>query len=125
MYNHNYKNLTGKTFGYLTVIKESNEQRKPYHRKYKHWECLCVCGNHKVVSEACLENGIVKTCGCRRRKDMPAPRQKALRDKTLSKTYQRNVEIKTLVNKGITLRKIAEQYNISFQRVYQIYKATP
>jgi hypothetical protein len=51
--------LTGETFGLLTVIKRvdgSNGQAR--------WECRCSCGKeHHVVSQA-LRNGNTASCGC-------------------------------------------------------------
>lgn len=52
--------LTGKTFGRLTVISEVG--------KNKHggvvWNCECSCGNVKVVVGSSLRKGYTKSCGC-------------------------------------------------------------
>lgn len=29
-----------------------------------HWNCLCDCGNQKVVDEYSLKNGVTRSCGC-------------------------------------------------------------
>lgn len=53
-------NLTGQTFGELTVIeydeKTSNIKRRSY------WRCLCSCGNIKSMPYLSLKNGAL-TCG--------------------------------------------------------------
>lgn len=53
------KDLTGKIFGYLTVVK--------YHGHYRYgpvWECVCECGNTKNVARLHLNNGKITSCGC-------------------------------------------------------------
>ena len=57
--------LSGQTFGLLTVLKRV-EDRKPGRPM---WLCQCECGNTVVVSSTNLlkENG-TKSCGCLRHK---------------------------------------------------------
>lgn len=52
--------LTGRRYGYLTVVKrvENNSKGQSV------WQCLCDCGNVKIVSGASLKTGKVKSCGC-------------------------------------------------------------
>lgn len=52
--------LTGKTFGRLTVISFSHTAR--HYNRY--WNCICECGVKKCVSAASLSNGNAKSCGC-------------------------------------------------------------
>lgn len=52
--------LTGKKFGRLTVI----ERTENNHRGNVMWKCICECGNEKIVSRNCLNQGITKSCGC-------------------------------------------------------------
>ena len=58
------QDLTGRRFGYLTVLGKSSrgDARHPY------WACLCDCGNRKTVEESHLKNGHTKSCGCYRKK---------------------------------------------------------
>ncbi|MDQ1146594.1 hypothetical protein QE429_003421 [Bacillus sp. SORGH_AS 510] len=60
----NLIDLTGKTFGRLTVFKRSegkNDSRESF------WECNCKCGTKgKIVSGYYLRNGAIKSCGCLR-----------------------------------------------------------
>lgn len=53
--------LTGQKFGRLIVIKRStNKNNRVY------WECICDCGNIKIVSAKLLRNGESRSCGCLR-----------------------------------------------------------
>lgn len=55
-------NLTGQTFGRLTVLRFA-EIRK----KLACWECQCSCGNKKIISGRDLVRGRTKSCGCFRK----------------------------------------------------------
>lgn len=54
-----YGNMIGKRFGRLTVISQA-ESRKG--RRY--WNCVCDCGNTKVVDTRHLNDGGTSSCGC-------------------------------------------------------------
>lgn len=58
-----YKNLLDQKFGFLTVIKET-ENRASNGSIY--WSCRCVCGNIIDVSSKRLISGATKSCGCKR-----------------------------------------------------------
>jgi hypothetical protein len=62
---HNTKNLIGKSFDKLTVIKMVE---KPDYinskRRGSFWLCKCECGNEKVVRSTELVRGDTKSCGC-------------------------------------------------------------
>lgn len=51
--------LTGRRFGKLTVTKFSHTDKK-----CSYWECICDCGEKKIVSISNLENGHTRSCGC-------------------------------------------------------------
>jgi hypothetical protein len=53
------KDLTGKKFHRLTVIKKVEDDKKEIH-----WVCLCDCGNKKVIRGNSLKSGNTKSCGC-------------------------------------------------------------
>jgi len=61
--------LTGNVYGKLTVIDFS--QRK-HGRAY--WNCICTCGNKKIVQGYDLTSGHTKSCGCLRKIDGKEPR---------------------------------------------------
>ena len=56
----NIKDLTGLTFGRLTVLCEYGKN-KYYNRM---WLCECSCGNFKVIVGKSLIKGVTKSCGC-------------------------------------------------------------
>ena len=55
--------LTGATFGYLTVVSpaETVVQGTRYRTM---WNCVCKCGNKVVVSTDNLRSGTSRSCGC-------------------------------------------------------------
>jgi len=69
--------LTGKTFGRLTVVGRGEDYISSAGRHSRRWECKCSCGNPKtlLVYTHYLLSGHTKSCGCM--KTGPAPdRQK-------------------------------------------------
>jgi HNH endonuclease len=54
------KDITGKRFGRLVVIKKTNKKK---YGSYV-WKCLCDCGNIKEVKRNDLISGATKSCGC-------------------------------------------------------------
>lgn len=54
------KDLTGHTFGRLTVLKRAGNDN---HRNVR-WLCVCDCGNFSYPITATLRSGKSKSCGC-------------------------------------------------------------
>lgn len=54
-------NLTGQTFGKLTVMSESSERGGDGSVK---WLCHCECGGKTVASSNHLRKGDTRSCGC-------------------------------------------------------------
>lgn len=54
--------LTGKVFGYWTVIEEDKALTRLKRTTY--WKCKCKCGTEKSVAGASLRNNLSKSCGC-------------------------------------------------------------
>lgn len=54
-----YKDLTGMSFGKLTVIRVVN-----FEGGHARFLCKCECGNMKVISSPSLQSGQTKSCGC-------------------------------------------------------------
>lgn len=52
-------NLSGQTFGRLTVIEQAGSTGG-----HKLWRCKCECGNETLVRSAALRCGHIKGCGC-------------------------------------------------------------
>lgn len=58
--------LTGRTFGRLTVIGQAGYSFKPCGQKEHQWLCRCSCGDTEpiIVRGSNLRKGITKSCGC-------------------------------------------------------------
>ena len=52
--------LTGQTFGKLTVLAEHPVRKN----RHIYWMCLCACGNKKIICARSLSSGSAKSCGC-------------------------------------------------------------
>lgn len=53
--------ITGQTFGRLTVIEKTNEKS---HKGEIKWLCKCSCGNTCIVIGSRLRGGYTQSCGC-------------------------------------------------------------
>jgi hypothetical protein len=51
--------LTGKTFGRLTVL-----GRSPRKARHAIWTCDCQCGQRSEVEGQDLRDGVSQSCGC-------------------------------------------------------------
>lgn len=56
---HNRKDLSGQSFGRISVIEYSHTIKKR-----AHWKCICKCGTSCVIAGKYLINGQTKSCGC-------------------------------------------------------------
>lgn len=56
----NYKDLTGQSFGKLTVLYDSKIRKS----NHVYWTCKCECGNILDVSSTHLLSGETQSCGC-------------------------------------------------------------
>ena len=61
---YNFKDLTGKTFGRLTVIKRVENLVQPSGQQKTQWLCRCECGNTTKVTSSNLLRGHSTSCGC-------------------------------------------------------------
>lgn len=55
--------LTGNSYGSLTVIKRAKSKRLPSGQLKTKWSCRCACGNTKDIASDSLRRGLSKTCG--------------------------------------------------------------
>lgn len=55
------KNIIGKKYGKLLVVSYDEEKSKDKGRPF--WNCICDCGNTKIVRGSNLKRGSVTTCG--------------------------------------------------------------
>jgi len=58
--------LTGSKFGKLTVISFHETIKKSNRHFIRYWNCICECGNNKIISQESLRGGSSKSCGCSR-----------------------------------------------------------
>ena len=61
---YNFKDLSGQTFGRLTVL---HRQQEPMSWGRIGWICQCECGNIVTVAGDQLKRGKTKSCGCWKR----------------------------------------------------------
>ena len=57
---NNIKDLSGQTFGKLTVVNFAGSSK----RGHAKWLCKCECGNEKAIFGGHLTSGSTKSCGC-------------------------------------------------------------
>lgn len=69
--------LKGKRFNRLMVVSEADSVRMPSGGLARKWECLCDCGNTKVVFQNALTTGATNSCGCYQLEQVPANRESA------------------------------------------------
>ena len=60
------KDLTGQTFGRLTVVRQAEDYVSPQGRHCVQWECQCSCKDKNIiiVRGANLQSGFTQSCGC-------------------------------------------------------------
>lgn len=57
--------LTGKTYGYLKVLKRDTSPEHMGHENDSYWICKCLkCGSIKSIRGVSLRNGLTQSCGC-------------------------------------------------------------
>ena len=56
------KDLTGKKFGYLTIVERVQNAKNGKAR----WKCMCDCGNETIVTSTDIMAGHTSSCGCKK-----------------------------------------------------------
>ena len=59
-----FEDLTGKTFGKLTVLHRAPDYIQPSGQHKRMWHCRCECGNECDVRASDLKSGNTNSCGC-------------------------------------------------------------
>lgn len=61
--------LTGRVFGKLTVVSQTEDYITPRGEHYARWNCKCSCGNDDLIKVvgASLKRGLTTSCGCVKR----------------------------------------------------------
>ena len=57
-------NLSGKRFGRPVVINRATDNISKSGYKTAMWNCVCDCGNTKIIRGKSLTAGVTKSCGC-------------------------------------------------------------
>lgn len=89
--------LTGKTFGRLTVISRNGSKNKS-----ANWMCRCECGNVLSVNGCHLRSGHTKSCGCY--------------SKEMSRQRARDENTKSPVKAGKNVFDLNGEYGICYFR---------
>lgn len=85
---HRAKDLTGKKFGNLTVVKKVERKNRS-----NQWLCKCDCGKEVVCYQYNLERGTSTSCGCLR--SYYAKKTRSCHGESTSKFYKKWSSIKT------------------------------
>ena len=126
-------NLTGRTFGRLTV---TGTDSTTYLRTTR-WNCRCECGNVCSVPAASLLDGLTKSCGCLRREiygdhspaniSPSAPRSGFLGVREKNDRWNANITVDGLTfdldtyptkEEAVAVRQEAEQHRTNFAPWY-------
>ena len=81
----NMHDLTGKHFGYWTVLHIAKHITEPRGRKVILWHCRCKCGTERDIRAGSLVGGTSLSCGCHK---VEVLKQKAKKGWTESKGEQ-------------------------------------
>lgn len=66
-----FRDLSGQKFNRLTAIRIAEKRGKNYY-----YECICDCGNRKLVRAGQLTSGGTKSCGCLQREKVSGEKEK-------------------------------------------------
>ena len=88
-----FQDLTGKIFGKLKVIKRVGSKKTGKNASTATWECLCECGNTKIVDTHSLNYNQTSSCGCKfQHKDRTIPAFHSLLNKYKQRAKARKLE---------------------------------
>lgn len=74
--------LTNQKFGKLTVIGQGSHVGK-----VKAWDCICDCGNKKLVKTGNLRSGATQSCGCMKKERLQKNNPRTTHGKSNNPTY--------------------------------------
>jgi hypothetical protein len=68
MPSHNALDLTGQRFGHLIVIDRASvdlpQKARNQQVRGRYWNCICDCGNKRIVVTGYLRRKKIRSCGC-------------------------------------------------------------
>jgi hypothetical protein len=86
-----FEDLSGRRFGYLTVISYAGHKNN---RIY--FNCKCDCGNQKEIRGSHLKGGLIVSCGCYHKKVTSTISQKVItHGKSQTRLYRVFMDMKT------------------------------
>ena len=101
-----FKDLAGRTFGRLTVIRRASLPRS----KKMQWLCLCTCGTETVLLRCNIVSGGTMSCGCAR-KERAVIRSASLRATMCITSHRRRARVAG--SKGtFTEAEVVALYNV-------------
>ena len=95
----NRLNLVEKRFGRLLVTRDAGNRIRPRGDKESIWECLCDCGNTKVITGTNLQTGDAISCGCYNRERIVETKTISEKDYRINRvmgTYKRAAKLRGL-----------------------------
>lgn len=92
--------LTGQTFGRLTVLKRDTERQIKSQQAY--WICQCQCGKIKSVKGSSLRRGEIQSCGCYRAERIM---ESKIKNGTIDNLIGRRFGLLTVIEKDIEKTK--------------------
>ncbi len=104
-----YKSITNQKFGRLTAIKWHSSNKFGLSK----WECICDCGNNRVVLAGDLISGHTKSCGCFRREET-----KKLGLKSQKHGHAKNGKITTEYLSWVAMKQRCLNPNVPFYDNY-------
>ena len=113
----NDKNIIGRTFGRLEVIRLA----KPKNGR-KRYVCVCICKNVRIVEESNLLSGNTKSCGCLRHGYKGTPTYESWRGMKKRCLDKNNASYPKYGGRGI---KVCERWMNSFENFLEDMKERP
>jgi hypothetical protein len=87
-----YEDLTGRVFGYWTVLRRVDDRFYPGGGRAMMWECECICHQKHIVAGNMLKSGISKSCGCKAQPYMESYVRQYLDDKGIMHEVQKTYD---------------------------------
>lgn len=111
------EDLTGRTFGRLTVLGPAEDYVSPGGSHISRWLCRCECGNQVTVLGGSLKSGSTRSCGCLRKEANTRAHPQTPRRLTLPMAKARGICIKYAI---ITERRkpIVHSHDNPHQRTF-------
>ena len=103
-----FKDLTGKKFGNLKVLKYAGNQK---------WVCECICGNTVIIDGQKIKSGRIKSCGCKLLENM---RKTSMEKYGVPFTSQRHLSIEQ-----VKIASSKENLEEAIKSHWKIDKPTP